>query len=122
MNRRVFLLAGLMTLGACATRPVLVAGPAGSALEELEPLYGVSSNWRRVTVLVASRGCATRADFVSHVERGRGGPAAIAFARRRIETCPTGARRLTAVTFSYEQLGLAPGAPYYVLNPVRPRP
>jgi hypothetical protein len=120
MNRRFFILAGLAALGACATRPAPLATPPGRVLEELEPLYGVTSTWRGITILVASRGCATRADFTSHIERTPGSASALSFARLRLETCPAGARRTQPVSFTYDELGLRPGAPYFVLNPVRP--
>ena len=119
MNRRLFLLGSLAALSACATRPSLIAPPQGSSLDELEPLYAVTAGWRGLTISVASHGCVRKEDFaffvVHHI-----GSAGIAFARRRLETCPPppGAGR-ASMRFSYEELGLMPGTQIYVLNPVR---
>ena len=119
MNRRLFLLAGLATLSACATRPVLVAAPQSSRLEELEPIYGVTSDWRGLTITVATRGCTRKEDFVFFVDRHIG-TAGIAFARRRLETCPTSPRPArAAIQFSFSELHLTAGTQIYVLNPVR---
>jgi hypothetical protein len=122
MNRRLFLLASLATLSACATRPSLVAAPQGANLDELEPLYAVTAGWRGLTISVASHGCVRKEDFTFFVEHHIGS-AAVAFARRRLETCPAppAAARAT-LRFSYNELGLTPGTQVYVLNPVRQTP
>ena len=117
MNRRLFLLAGLATLSGCATPAIEVATPAGATLGELEPLYAVSADWRGVTITVSTRGCARREDFTVHAEP-RGGAVALAFARRRVETCRTGARARAQITFPWRDLRVPSGARFFVLNPV----
>ena len=69
-----------------------------------------------LTVRVASKGCATKADVVFHLDRS-GGKAVLAFARRRLETCRFGEVGTTDLAFSYEDLGLKRGERVVVANP-----
>lgn len=117
MNRRLFVLAAL-ALGGCATvaAPPAVA-PAPLAFGELEPLYSAAAGRDALTIRVASSGCTAKADFAFYVER-RGGEATLAFGRRHVDACKSLAIGQTELVFTWEELGLAPRTPVFILNPV----
>jgi hypothetical protein len=117
MNRRLFLVAAL-ALGGCATvtKPPAVA-PAPGALAELEPLYSARTGRETLTIRVSSNGCTAKADFAFYVER-RGDAVALAFGRRRVDTCKSFAMGQTELAFTWEELGLAPRTPVFLLNPL----
>jgi hypothetical protein len=117
MNRRLFILAA-MALGGCATvaAPPKVA-PAPQAFGELEPLYAAEAGREALTIQVGSNGCTAKADFAFYVER-RGEAVTLAFGRRRVDPCKSFAQGKTALSFTWEELGLAPRAPVFLLNPV----
>jgi hypothetical protein len=96
------------------------AQPRPPGLEVLEPLYGVSASARRLTIRVGTLGCATKDDFTFLVDRRPGEAWQIAFGRRRAEDCrPRKSRRgQQDIAFTYEELGLEPGTPVVVLNPL----
>jgi hypothetical protein len=117
MNRRLLILAAL-ALGGCATvaaPPVITAVPR--ALGELEPLYGAQAGRDAVTITVASNGCTAKADFAFYVER-RGDAMALAFGRKHVDACKSFAMGKTELVFTWEELGLAPRAPVFLLNPM----
>jgi hypothetical protein len=119
MNRRFFLLGGLAALSACATAPIQVPRPPDAELGELEAVYGVTPTWRGLTLLVATHGCTRREDLTVFSEP-HGEATALAFGRRRVETCPAGPRARLPVHFTWRELGLPPGRRFYLLNPLRP--
>lgn len=114
MNRRVLIIAGVLLLSGCATRLVYSSPDAG--MVELEPLLGVTAAREGLTIRVASNGCTGKDSMAWFVEKS-GGRYAVAFGRRRIDTC---AQPPTAVdlTFSFEELGLPTGARVAVVNPL----
>ena len=115
MNRRLFLLAGL-ALSGCATIPppgVLSRGP----LAELEPVYAVRTEPQGLAIRVASNGCTTKDDFAFSLEQ-RGGVATLAFGRRRLDICKTAPAGEAELAFGWRELGLAPGPPVVLLNPL----
>jgi len=113
-SRRSLLVCGAALLAAgCATRPSLV--DSEQAWPELEPVT-VTAGREGLTVRVASKGCAARADFVFRLDRSDG-KTVIAFARRRLETCRFGEIGTTDLAFSYEELGLKRGERFAVANP-----
>jgi len=117
MDRRNFVLAAF-ALGGCATiarGPAVAPGPR--VLDELEPLYSVKSDPEGLTIEVASGGCTTKADFSFFLER-LSQPPALAFGRKHVETCKSSRKLQTALTFSWEELGLSPKASVLVLNPL----
>ena len=116
MDRRVFLLAAF-ALGGCATIAPPVVAPPPRALGELEPLYSAQAGREALTIRVASNGCTAKADFAFYVER-RGEATALAFGRRRVDACKSFALGQTELAFTWEELGLAPRAPVFLLNPV----
>jgi hypothetical protein len=117
MNRRLFVLAA-MALGGCATvtAPSTVT-PAARAFGELEPLYAAQAGREALTIRVGSNGCTAKADFVFYVER-RGDGVALAFARKRVDPCRSFVQGKTELVFTWEELGLAPRAPVFLLNPM----
>jgi len=117
MNRRLFL-AAAVALGGCATvaEPPPVR-PAPSPLAELEPLYSAQAGRQALTIRVASNGCTAKPDFAFYVER-RGEAVTLAFGRRRIDPCKSFAMGQAELSFTWEELGLAPRTPVYLLNPL----
>jgi hypothetical protein len=120
MDRRALLAAGLAAAGALAMGSQALPQPRPPGLEVLEPLYAVNASARRLTIRVGTRGCTAKDDFSFLVDRRPGEPPQIAFGRRRAEDCrPRKARlRQVDIAFTYEELGLEPGAPVVVLNPI----
>ena len=117
MNRRLFIAAAL-ALGGCATAPEPPAvRSAPATLSELEPLYSAQAGRQALTIRVASNGCTAKADFAFYVER-RGEAATLAFGRRRIDPCKSFAMGQAELTFTWEELGLAPRTPVFLLNPL----
>ena len=120
LSRR-FLLSGTLALAGCASLPRPERYPAAGPYPELEPVRLVRTGPEGLLIKVASRGCEGRPDIVFHVER-RGGVAAVAFARRRLQTCRGNPPGWVEVAFSRAELGLAAGEPVFVLNPLATGP
>lgn len=119
VSRRGFVFAGAaLSLTGCATTPGRVAAQPGETWPELEPLLAAATSGDVVTIRMASKGCTDKADIVFWVERWDD-HAVVAFARRRLETC-RGARGSATLTFSYAELGLAPGKRVVFANPPSP--
>jgi hypothetical protein len=116
MNRRLFILAA-MALGGCATVSAPKLSPAPRAYGELEPLYSAQAGRDALTIQVGSNGCTAKADFAFYVER-RGEAVTLAFGRKRVDPCKSFAQGKTALSFSWEELGLAPRGPVVLLNPL----
>jgi hypothetical protein len=74
-----------------------------------------------LTIRVRSGGRTAKTDFTFYVER-RGAAPTVAFARKQVDTCRPAAAGQAEVAFSWAELGLAPGAPVFLLNPVAPAP
>jgi hypothetical protein len=120
MNRRALIaLSAAALLAGCITGPTRVAPPPGAAFEELEPLFAVTAGREALTISVSSSGCTRKEDFAFFVER-RSGAVSVSFGRRRLDTCQSFAMGRTDLTFSYAELGVAPNARFFVLNPVTP--
>ena len=116
MDRRGFILAAL-ALGGCATvGPPPARAPSGP-LAELEPLYAARAGRDGLTIQVRSAGCTVKGDFAFYVER-RGDVAAVAFGRKHVETCKAAAIQPAELAFTWEELGLAPRTPVFLLNPL----
>ncbi len=111
-----------VVLAGCATaaRPVLLPAAPDEIWAELELVAIIESGPDALTIGVRSRGCAAKADFVFRVDR-RGGHAVVAFARRRVETCK-GPLGQASLRFGYDELGLHPGEPVVIANPISPPP
>jgi hypothetical protein len=123
LDRRGLLATGLaLALGGCAGRGgvSLVAGPGGEAAG-LETLRAVTVGPAGLTIRVASGGCARKEDFAFYVDR-TGVPPTIAFARKRLETCHAATPGEAALTFTYQELGVAERGRLAVLNPLAANP
>ena len=116
MNRRLFILAAL-ALGGCATVTAPKVSPAFQAYGELEPLYSAQAGRDSLTIQVGSNGCTAKADFAFYVER-RGEAVTLAFGRKRVDPCKSFAQDKTALSFSWEELGLGPRTSVVLLNPL----
>ena len=114
MNRRLFMIATLGLLSACATTPLT---PAQSAHAELEPLYAAVAGRQVLKIQVSSNGCTAKEDFVFYVERSDVGTT-LSFARRRLDPCRSFAMGKTELSFPWIELGLEPNTPVFLLNPL----
>jgi len=122
LSRRLVLTFAACALAAgCATAPAAtgIVAPEGAPFGELEPLYGAQAGRDALTIRVASNGCTTKADFAHFVEQ-KGGGIALAFGRRRLDTCKAFAIGQASLVFAYDELGVEPGAPIFLLNPLVP--
>jgi hypothetical protein len=119
-TRRLLVTAAVLALLAgCATAPANVVAPSAAPYGELEPLYGAQAGRGELIIRVASNGCTAKADFAHYVERKAGG-VTLAFGRKRLDTCKSFAMGQTSLVFTYDELGLSPGAPIFLLNPLVP--
>ena len=116
MDRRYFLFTAL-ALGGCATMTPPAVAPPSRALAELEPLYAAKAGREALTIRVASNGCTAKADFAFYVER-RGAAATLAFGRKHVDPCKSFAQGQTELSFTWEELGLAPRSAVVLLNPL----
>jgi hypothetical protein len=118
MRRRLFL-AAAFALAGCASAPAgtPILAPAGAPLAELEPLYRAEAGRDGLTLGVASNGCTAKADFAFHVER-RDGAVMLAFGRRRVDPCRSFAMGRADLSFTWDELGVAPRTPVFLLNPL----
>ena len=113
MDRRLFLLASLALAG-CATTS---RQNSPTVLAELEPLYAATAGREALTIRVASNGCTAKPDFAVFVER-RGEALTLAFGRKRLDSCKSFAMGHADLTFTWEELGVAPRTPVHLLNPL----
>jgi hypothetical protein len=104
----------------------LIAALAADALPPggvppLMPVYAISTDGQGVTVQLQPAGCNTlKSDFTVAVSKAVDRPT-ILFARRRavgsLDACKALPRAVT-VTWSYDDLGLKPGQPFSLANPL----
>lgn len=114
-TRRSLLISSVaLAVASCATQARLTT--SDQAWPELEAMT-VTAGREGLTVRVASRGCATRDDFVFHLDRSGAKPV-LAFARRRVELCRSGAPLWADLMFSYKELGVRRGERIVIANPI----
>jgi hypothetical protein len=99
--------------------PILRQPPGG--VPALMPVYGVSANEWGVTVQLLPAGCnSTKADFTVAISKSADRPT-ILIARRRsansLVLCK-GQPPTVDITWSYDDLGLRPGQPFSLANPL----
>jgi predicted secreted protein len=114
MTRRFALVAALLLMTGCASRAVYSSPDVG--MVELEALISAEVRADSLVIRVRSRGCTSKADMAFFVERA-GNRAAVAFGRKRLETCQGQPSPLELV-FSYSELGLKPGQSVAIVNPL----
>ena len=112
---------GLMIAAAvgAADAPLLREPPGG--VPPLMPVYGVSAGDEGVTVQLAPAGCdSTKADFTVAISKSVERPTVL-IARRRATTAPLACKdqpRTILLAWSYADLGLMPGQPFSLANPL----
>ena len=100
------------------------AGPAlaSYAIPPIMPVYGVTTDSRGVTVRVAPNGCnALKSDFTIALNKSDQRPMLLIArksAARSLVACASPVPTDVAVTFSYDDLGLKPGQPFSLANPL----
>lgn len=117
MHRRLFVFAALALAGCASLPPQAPAPPPAAGFAELEPLYLARATREALTVRVGSSGCTQKSDFAFYVEK-RGEGVAIAFGRRKLDTCKSFAAGYADLSFTWAELGLAPTTPVFLLNPL----
>jgi hypothetical protein len=99
----------------------LAADAPPGGVPPLMPVYGVSTDSRGVTVELQPAGCNTvKSDFIVAISKAVERPT-ILFARRRASSslvACTALPRTVALTWSYDDLGLKPGQPFSLANPL----
>src|SRR5215469_13031080 len=100
---------------------VVAANPPPGGVPPLMPVYGVSTDSRGVTVELQPAGCNTvKSDFTVAISKAVDRPT-ILFARRSatnsLVACKAQPREVQ-ITWSYEDLGLKPGQPFSLANPL----
>jgi hypothetical protein len=95
--------------------------PPKGGVPPLMPVYGVSADSQGVTVQLQPGGCnALRADFTVAISKAADRPT-ILIARRNATRSLVACKalpRTVAITWSYEDLGLKPGQPFSLANPL----
>jgi hypothetical protein len=88
---------------------------------QLLPVYGVSADERGVTVQLAPAGCnSTKGDFTVAISKSAERPTVL-IARRRATTAPLACKDQPGtilLAWSYADLGLMPGQPFSLANPL----
>jgi hypothetical protein len=99
--------------------PILRQPPEG--IPALMPIYSVSTDAQGVTVDLSPEGCATqKSDFTVAISRAADRPTILIARRNRgnsLVLCK-GQPREVAITWTYGDLGLRPGQPFSLANPL----
>jgi hypothetical protein len=99
----------------------LAADPPPGGIPPLMPVYGVSTDGRGVTVELQPAGCNTvKSDFTVAISKAVDRPT-ILFTRRIASSSLVACKaqpRTVALTWSYDDLGLKPGQPFSLANPL----
>ena len=100
---------------------VAAAAPLSGGVPPLMPVHGVSTDSHGVTVELQPAGCNTvKSDFTVAISQAVDRPT-ILFTRRRASSSLVACKaqpRTVALTWSYEDLGLKPGQPFSLANPL----
>jgi hypothetical protein len=95
--------------------------PPLGGVPQLMPVYGVSTDSRGVTIQLQPAGCNTlKSDFTVAISKAVDRPTLL-FARRSATGSLVACKALpreVAITWSYEDLGLKPGQPFSLANPL----
>ncbi len=99
----------------------LAADPPSGGAPPLMPVYGVSTDGRGVTVELQPAECNTvKSDFTVAISKAAERPT-ILFTRRSAASSLVACKaqpRTVALTWSYDDLGLRPGQPFSLANPL----
>ena len=105
----------VVILGLAATPACAFTVPA------IEPIYGVIVGKTGVTVRLASNGCTKKSDLTMAVGKNPPRPLLL-IARKHPDTCQSFAAGHAEVVYSFEELGLEPGQPFSLANPLTADP
>ena len=100
--------------------PPLLRDPPGGA-PALMPVYAVSTDGEGVTVSLHPEGCTTqKSDFTVAISQSAERPTILIARRNRANSLVLckGQPRTIAITWTYSDLGLRPGQPFSLANPL----
>ncbi|QBQ47359.1 hypothetical protein [Brevundimonas naejangsanensis] len=125
MRRAVVLAAAalLPLLGGCVIysneggeKISIVADQGTTRVEALEAVRKVDFDGQRLNVVVGSNGCTETSSFEVKIKDGE--PAELTLTRRTPDLCKALVPEGVTVSWTYAELGLEPGQPVRVLNPI----
>lgn len=124
LSRMLTAVAVLPLLGGCVIYAsdggervsVTVPDHAAAAAEPLEAVRRVDFDGQRLNVVVGSSGCTEASSFEVRIKDGD--PAELTLARRSPDLCRAIAPDGATVSWTYAELGLEPGQPVRVMNPI----
>ena len=101
--------------GGCASDPMPVVRTAGMP-GELEPIHAAAFTKDQAVFWVSSNGCTAKEDLIPIVSL-QGGAAVITLRRIDEDKCRQDLEQGVELKWSFQELGLTPGAPVSVNNP-----
>ena len=100
---------------ASACAPMIAPQGPSEPLGVVEPVYGAAVAGDVAVVRVSTNGCTRKSDLTPHLSRGAG-KAILTVRRTQADTCNQPAQ--LSLQWTFEELGLEPGAMLQVANPV----
>jgi len=94
----------------------IVADQGTTRAEALEAVRKVDFDGQRLNVVVGSNGCTETSSFEVKIKDGE--PAELTLTRRTPDLCKALVPDGVTVSWTYAELGLEPGQPVRVLNPI----
>ncbi len=94
----------------------IVADQGTTRAEALEAVRKVDFDGQRLNVVVGSDGCTETSSFEVKIKDGE--PAELTLTRRTPDLCKALVPEGVTVSWTYAELGLEPGQPVRVLNPI----
>ncbi|WP_278070532.1 hypothetical protein [Brevundimonas sanguinis] len=94
----------------------IVADQRTTRVEALEAVRKVDFDGQRLNVVVGSNGCTETSSFEVKIKDGE--PAELTLTRRTPDLCKALVPEGVTVSWTYAELGLEPGQPVRVLNPI----
>lgn len=94
----------------------IVADQGTTRVEALEAVRKVDFDGQRLNVVVGSNGCTETSSFEVKIKDGE--PAELTLTRRTPDLCKALVPEGVTVSWTYAELGLEPGQPVRVLNPI----
>lgn len=94
----------------------IVADQGTTRVEALEAVRKVDFDGQRLNVVVGSNGCTETSSFEVKIKDGE--PAELTLTRRTPDLCKGLVPEGVTVSWTYAELGLEPGQPVRVLNPI----
>jgi len=94
----------------------IVTDQGATRAEALEAVRKVDFDGQRLNVVVGSNGCTETSSFEVKIKDGE--PAELTLTRRTPDLCKALVPEGVTVSWTYAELGLEPGQPVRVLNPI----